>query len=106
MSKKSHAKIGQQKQPEHTPTSEKLAKALEEAGAPAEMIQRARQGAYDDYKSHRADNINALIADAGKHQLPTIVQQAIDGAFDAQPWEAEEWRWSAEGRSALKEFGL
>lgn len=88
------------------PTTEKLAIALQKAHAPMSMIKRARAGAYDDFKSHIAHNIVLLVEDCRKHGLEQIAQRAINGDFDAQNWEAEEWSKTAEGREVFKEFGL
>lgn len=76
---------------ERQPTTEKLAKALEKAGAPAEMIQRAHEGYYDDYKSDLIGPIYHLVDDANQNNLPDIASRAIAGEFDAERWEADEW---------------
>ena len=98
---KKHRKQAEKRQP----TTEKLAQALITASAPQEMIERARSGYYDDYKSDLGNNIMALVEDARKHNLADIAKRAIDGEFDAQSWEAEEWRKSPEGRATFAEFG-
>ncbi len=54
----------QRDQGDRTPTTEKLAKALEEAGAPEEMITQARAGYYDEYKSDVTTPIMYLVQDA------------------------------------------
>lgn len=86
-------------------TTEKLAQALIAAKAPQEMVERARNGYYDDYKSDIGNNIMALVEDARKHNLVDIAMRAIDGEFDAQSWEADEWRKSPEGQATFAEFG-
>lgn len=86
------------------PTTEKLAKALEQANAPASMIAAARAGHYDDYKSDVPDPIRQLVRDARDANLPTIVIAAINGKFDGQKWEADEWAKSPEGRATFQQF--
>ena len=72
-------------------TKDKLARALEEVGAPSGMIEAALQGAYDDFESDSATPINDLIRDASKHGLSTIVGRAMNGDFDATREESEAW---------------
>ena len=86
------------------PTTEKLAKALEQANAPTKMIERARAGYYDDYKSELAFPIIQLVQDATRHELYTVAEQAKAGKFDGQKWEADEWAKSPEGRATFQEF--
>jgi len=74
------------------PTTEKLAKALEEAEAPAEMIKLAREGRYDKWKSELREPQMTLVNEARQAKLPTeFIERVKDGEFDAQYWEAEEW---------------
>ena len=87
------------------PTTEKLAQALQDAGAPAEMIHRAKMGRYDDFKSQSATPIADLVSECRAAGLHTIVERAIKGEFDAQIWESEAWRNSPEGRETFKHFG-
>lgn len=86
------------------PTTEKLAEALSLAGAPKWMIDNALAGVYDDYKSPHADPIRTLVFDATHCNLPTIAMDAIDGKFDAQKWEADEWAKSPDGQATFAEF--
>jgi len=86
------------------PTTEKLAEALSLAGAPKWMIDNALAGVYDDYTSPHAFPIRTLVFDAKNCGLPTIAMDAIDGKFDAQKWEADEWAKSPEGRQTFEEF--
>ncbi|GAC1661650.1 MAG: hypothetical protein PVS3B3_32340 [Ktedonobacteraceae bacterium] len=90
---------------ERQPTTEKLAQALIAAKAPQEMIDHARSGYYDDYKSDIGNNIMALVADAKKCNLTDIASRAMNGEFDAQDWEADEWAKSSEGQAVFAEFG-
>jgi hypothetical protein len=87
--------------PDRIPTSEKLARALEQAGAPSGMIEAARLYYYDDYKGHSANNINELVRDAQAAGLPGIVLAAKAGDFDGQKWEADEWARSTEGQETF-----
>jgi hypothetical protein len=86
---------------ERIPTTEKLAHALQEAGAPPQMIQRARTGYYDDYKSKHATPITLLASDARFNKLPDIAKRAEAGEFDAQDWEAGEWAESPDGKATF-----
>lgn len=86
------------------PTTEKLAKALEEAGAPLEMIEKAHRGFYDDYKSPIGNPIMQLVIDSRAHRLHDIEQRAKDGEFDGTKEEADAWSGSEEGQQMLREF--
>lgn len=85
--------------------SDKLAEALEQAGAPKDMIKRAREGYYDDFRSELADPIRQLVIDAAKCGLVGIATRARKGDFDAEKWESDEWAASDEGQAIFKEFG-
>ena len=86
------------------PTTEKLARALEEASAPSSMVQRARAGLYDDYKSELAMPIMQLVEDCRKHNLSRIAKRAKDGEFDATREEADEWAASEEGQQTIRDL--
>ncbi len=88
-----------------TPTSELLARDLAQAQAPASMIAHARAGGYDDYRSESATPIVDLVRDARTHGLSAIAEAAIEGKYDAQRWESDEWAKSEEGQAAFREFG-
>ena len=90
---------------ERMPTSEKLAQALEAAGAPQEMITKARSKHYDDYESDLMSPIRQLAADAANHGLDEIALRAMNGDFDGTKWEAELWAKSPEGKATFAEFG-
>ena len=85
-------------------TSEKLARALREAGAPQAMIDAALAFKYDDYLGDAAMNINLLVADANEAGLPDIAERAMNGEWDAQKWESDEWAASPEGRETFDEL--
>jgi hypothetical protein len=86
------------------PTTEKLAKALEAAGAPAEMIKKAREGYYDDYKSPLAFPEMQLHQDAHIAGLDSIKAAVEAGEFDATKEESDEWARSPEGQAAFEEL--
>ena len=88
------------------PVSEKLARALEEARAPAWMIKKARAGDYDDYKSVDPTPIHTLVQDCRTANLPKIAYRAMRGDFDAPAWEGEEWANGPEGQEIRRLFGL
>lgn len=62
---------------------ERLTSALQEAGAPAEMIEKAKAGAYDDWESDSDTPIRDLVRDAELAGLADIVKRAKAGEFDA-----------------------
>lgn len=92
------------KRPRKIPTTEKLAKALEEANDPklAEIIEKARQGYYDDYKTTIAFPIIQLVYDLEKAGHPELAQRVRKGEWEAQDWEAKEW-FEREGKPLLEE---
>lgn len=88
------------------PTTERLAKALEETNNPAlkALIPKARAGEYDDYKSPHADPINRLVADLNIAGASDLAARAMAGEFDGTAEEATAWAQSAEGRALFAEF--
>lgn len=86
------------------PTTERLARDLEEAGAPAEMVQRALEGYYDDYKSPLAMPEVQLLTDAKKAGLDTIAEGVVEGRWDATKAEAEAWAASPDGQETFREL--
>ncbi len=76
-----------------TPTTEKLALALEALDDPklSEMIRNARAGFYDDYKTTIPQPIARLIKDLSSAGYPEMAERAMDGEWNAQKWEADEW---------------
>jgi hypothetical protein len=82
-------------------TKEKLAKALEAASAPAEMIAKARAGYYDDWDSDLDAPIMTLVEDATKAGLQDIAQRAMSGEFDGTEEEMNAW-FEREGKDLLK----
>lgn len=86
------------------PTTERLAKALEEAGAPEDMITKAREGYYDDYKSPLPFPETQLYRDARDLGLESICRGVLNGDFDSTPEESAEWARSPEGRNVFSEL--
>jgi transposase len=86
------------------PTTEKLAKALEELNDPklAGMIKKARDGYYDDFKTPVAFPQIELVKDLIESGYQEMVKRVIDGEFDAQEWEAEEWANSPDGQETFR----
>jgi hypothetical protein len=87
-----------------TPTSERLAVELVKAGAPPAMIERARAGYYDDYKSELAMPITQLVVDARAAGLPIIAERASAGEFDASQAESDAWARSPEAQALFREL--
>jgi hypothetical protein len=93
------------------PTTEKLAQALEATGDAnlAQMVQKARAGYYDDFKSELALPIIQLIADLRDKGHEELAQRAMSGEFDSTPEESAAWV-AGEGKDYLpaaiwEEFG-
>lgn len=86
------------------PSSEQLVEALIEAGAPAEMIQRAREDYYHDFKSPLALPEMELLTDARRHGLTTIAEGVIEGRWDATKEESDAWAASPEGQATFREL--
>jgi hypothetical protein len=72
-------------------TKERLAQALQEAGADPLTIHAARRGRYDDFESDSATPISDLVREARRQGLVTIAIRAMSGEFDATAEEADEW---------------
>ena len=89
---------------ERVPMTEILAEALEAAHAPEAMIDAARRGLYDDFKSPYATPITILIITAQKNGLADIADRAMGGEFDAPKWEGDAWARSPDGAKASAIF--
>lgn len=83
-------------------TADRLVKDLEQAKAPAKMIDWARNGFYDDYETVIAFPIQQLVADAKAAGLNDIAQKAMNGEYDATEQESLEWMRN-QGYRYLKE---
>ena len=64
------------------PTSERLANALHQAGAPARLVNSARLGHYDDYKSPFTFPKLALVYDLRAANLHDFAIRVMQGDFD------------------------
>lgn len=87
-------------------TKDKLAQALTEAKAPADMIQRASAGYYDEFESVIKDPIHQLIIDARASGLQDIADKAIKGEFDATSEEGDAWFRSMNPFQDLSDAGI
>jgi hypothetical protein len=72
-------------------TTERLAKVLEENGCPADMVQRARGGYYDDFESPLDTPILQLVTDLRALHKHALAKRAIAGEFDGSKEEADAW---------------
>lgn len=86
------------------PTSELLARALEEAGAPADMVRRAREDYYHDFKSPLAMPEMQLLSEARSYGLNSIAEGVMEGRWDATKEESDEWAASPEGQATFREL--
>ena len=86
------------------PTTERLAQALEQSGAPASMIEAARAGYYDDFKSPLAMPEMQLLHDARAAGLESIAQGVMRGEWDATKEESDDWARSPEGQAVFQEL--
>jgi hypothetical protein len=77
---------------------------LEAASAPQAMINQARKGYYDDFKSDLATPIVQLVQDARKAGLEGIAERAMNGEFDATKEESDAWAESPEGQEVMQQF--
>jgi hypothetical protein len=82
-------------------TTERLAKALEAAGADETFVRSAREGHYDDFKSKSATPIVDLVRELQACGFKDLARRAIDGDFDSTPEEALAWSCSPEGTATF-----
>jgi len=96
-------KLQMQKKTPPRPTSERLAQTLEALNDPAlaEMIQRARAGYYDDFKTTIATPQIFLYQDLVTHGYLDLAQRVVDGDFESTREEADAW-FQREGRKLIK----
>jgi hypothetical protein len=83
-------------------TADRLAAALVEAGAPRAMVDKARRGYYDDYRSELAMPISQLVTDARRKGLDDIARRAAEGEFDGTAEESDAWARSDEGQATFR----
>jgi len=88
------------------PTTERLARAMEKEGCPDWMIAKAREGYYDDFKSSIATPCIQLVNDLGMVGRLHLRARAMQGEFDAQKWESDEWANDPETRKMMQEGGF
>jgi hypothetical protein len=86
------------------PTTERLATALLQAGAPPWMIENAKNGLYDDFKSEIAIPTVLLVAHLKRLGMQEFAQRVVDGEFDSTKEEAEEWANSPEGQETFRKL--
>lgn len=87
-------------------TSEKLALELEALGDPTleQIIERAREGYYDDYKTHLTYPKSALMVDLQELGHEQFADRVMEGEFDGTQAEASEWVNSVEGQIILSKI--
>lgn len=99
------------------PTTEKLGRTLEAIPAiPRDMVRRAREGYYDDFKSPLTFPEMTLVEDlrrvAANRSLPRSVRQEIEkiaqrvigGEFDATAEESAAWAASPDGQETFRQL--
>jgi len=92
-------------------TTEKLANALEGLKSREteprriqdlnRMIELARAGYYDNYKSPLLIPSSQLVDDLRALDLDSLISLVAEGEFDGTPEEADAWRRSDEGQREL-----
>jgi hypothetical protein len=85
-------------------STEKLVRALREAGASQRLLARARADEFNDYRSRHALPQHELLAAARAEGLEGICQSVINGEFDATVEESDMWAASPEGQEAFREL--
>lgn len=82
------------------PTSVRLARTLREEQCPQELVDNARAGHYDDFKSELPVPEFQLYADLKKIGRDDLVERLIAGEWDATAEESQEWMKSDDARQA------
>lgn len=72
-------------------TKERLASVLQENDCPPDMVEKARQGYYDDFESPLATPCIQLVADLRALHKHALANRAMHGDFDGTREEAEAW---------------
>jgi hypothetical protein len=83
-------------------STDKLVAALQEAGAPADMVIRATGGAFHDFESRSATPIVDLVRECTRLGLHGVAERARNGDFDATREESDRWMKSGEGIAAMR----
>jgi hypothetical protein len=73
------------------PTSERLANALDQAGAPPRLVNNARIGLYDLYKSPYTFPKMALLSDLRHFQMNNFCTRVLLGEFEPSSTEVLAW---------------
>lgn len=89
------------------PTTERLARALEEKldlplPGLRDMIRKARDGYYDDFKSPIAMPCLQLYSDLQALGLGEMAARAANGEWDATKEESDAWAASPDGQAAIR----
>lgn len=82
---------------------------MEEARAPVVLIDRAKRNEFHDYKSESAtpciDLVQALTVacrnEPSESPMQKLRRRAMDGEFDSDRAECDEWANSPEGREVI-----
>jgi hypothetical protein len=85
-------------------TSDRLAAELKKYNGPQWMVDKARAGYYDDFKSHLTFPITTLVEDLTRYGLFDLAERAKNGEFDATREESEAWAKSEEGQQAIRDL--
>lgn len=85
-------------------STEKLVRALREAGASAGLVKRAQADEFNDYRSPHVFPQHQLVEAARAEGLDGIVRATIAGEFDGTAEESEMWAASPEGQEAFREL--
>lgn len=83
-------------------STEKLVQALIDSYAPLELIKKAENNNFNDFKSDSATPIIDLVMECEKLGLKSVADRARNGEFDATKEEAQAY-WIAEGQYLIKE---
>ena len=96
--------------PKHMMTTrERLAVALTGINAPADMIERARNGYYDDFLSELPIPIRTLVHDLqqlGTTEAQLLAERAMRGEFDGTLAEADAYFQTPEGQELMQRLGM
>lgn len=90
---------------ERWPTMHRLARDLEAAGAPPEMVAKASAGYYDDFHPNGSEiNMTDLYRDLHNAGLNDLAEMVKQGEWDATKEESDAWAESPEGQETFAEF--
>lgn len=83
------------------PTRERLAQAIEKEDGPKWIIDKARQGYYDNYVSPLRFPINSLVEDLISVSMFKMAHRAMDGDFDGNKDEVAAWAENVNSRTVF-----